>query len=148
MTISTDKQLPLWPAVDRDAASVQYFDAAARGELLMQQGPGGAVLGPEVRTCPETGSAELTKVAVSGRGALVTWVVVHHAPLPILAAAVPYVSGVVELDEGPWLMVRLVDVEGVELRAGLPVEVAFVRSGNADDDPLHEVLPVFTPSHP
>jgi uncharacterized protein len=131
-----------FPLVVRDEASAAFYDAAARGELLVQRGPAGAVLPPEARTDPATGSADLEPVVVSGEGTLVSWVVVHRAPLPALADAVPYVSAIVELAEGPWLMVRLLADGSAGLRAGTPVRVRFVRSG-APDDENAEVIPVF-----
>ena len=131
-----------FPQVERDDASAAFYDAAARDELLMQRGPSGTVLPPEARTEPASGSADLVPVTVSGDGVLVSWAVVHRAPLPALADAVPYVSAVVELAEGPWLIVRLVGDTG-SLRAGAPVRARFVPSGGAEDP--GETLPVFEP---
>lgn len=130
-----------FPAVERDDASTAFYDAAAREELLMLRGPSGTVLPPEARTDPRSGSAELEPVVVSGEGTLVSWAVVHRAPLPLLAEAVPYISAVVELAEGPWLLVRLLG-DPDALRAGDPVRVRYVRSGFPGEDP-GEVLPVF-----
>ena len=136
-----------FPAVERDAASADFFDAAARGELLVWRCPrSGDVLGPQARTCPSCGSADLEPFTASGQGALVSWAVVHQAPAPSLAAAVPYLTGVVELDEGAWLLVRLVECDGRELRAGTPVSVRFLPSGAADDQPPGEVLVAFAPA--
>ncbi|WP_433506265.1 Zn-ribbon domain-containing OB-fold protein [Pseudonocardia halophobica] len=132
-----------FPLVERDEASAAFYDAAARGELLMQRGPSGAVLPPEARTDPDSGSADLEPVVVSGKGTLVSWVVVHQAPLPALAEAVPYVTAVVELAEGPWLMVRLLADDPAGLRAGAQVRVRFVPSGSEEEP--GEVLPVFEP---
>ncbi|GAA4548880.1 Zn-ribbon domain-containing OB-fold protein [Pseudonocardia xishanensis] len=129
-----------FPQVEPDEASAAFYEAAARGELLMQRGPSGTVLPPEARTDPETGSPELEPVVVSGEGTLVSWVVVHQAPLPALADAVPYVSAVVELAEGPWLMVRLLG-DPTTLHAGDPVRARYVTSGT-DEEP-GAVLPVF-----
>ena len=138
---------PAFPAVERDEASAEFFTAAARGELLVQRCTrSGDVLGPEARTCPSCGSADLVPAVASGRGTLVSWAAVHQAPVPSLAAAVPYVTAVVELAEGPWLTVRLVDCGGIELRAGTPVTARFVPSGNAGAEPAGEVLVVFTPA--
>ena len=130
-----------FPPVERDEASAAFYDAAARGELLMQRGPSGTVLPPEARTDPDSGSTDLEPVVVSGEGTLVSWAVVHRAPLPVLAEAVPYVSAVVELAEGPWVMVRLLAVDPAELRAGIRVRAAYVASGSAEEP--GEVLPVF-----
>jgi uncharacterized protein len=136
-----------FPAVQRDEASAAFFDAAARGELLVWRCPrSGDVLGPQARTCPSCGSASLEPVLASGRGTLVSWAVVHQAPVPTLAPAVPYVTGVVELDEGAWLMVRLVGCEGHELAAGTPVSVRFLPSGPPQDQPPGEVLVAFAPA--
>jgi uncharacterized OB-fold protein len=134
--------LPAFPAVGRDSASTAFFDAAARGELLVQQcGTCATVLPPEARTCHACGSAELGPTVVSGLGSLVSWAVVRQAPIPALAGAVPYVTAVVELNEGPWLMVRLIDVDPEALTAGDRVRADFVRSGTGEI--TGEMLPVF-----
>jgi uncharacterized OB-fold protein len=136
--------LGAFPLVERDRASGAFFDAAARGELLARRSTAtGTIFGPEVGTDPETGTAEFAPVVVSGEGTLISWVVVHQAPTPSLAAAVPYVSAVVELTEGPWLLVRLIDVEPATLSAEARVRARFVRSGTSDES--GEVLPVFCP---
>jgi uncharacterized protein len=141
-----------FPAVARDEASAEFFAAAARGELLMQRCPAsGDVLGPQARTCPSCGSADLDPVVVSGRGTLVSWAVVHQAPVPSLAAAVPYLTAVVELAEGPWLLARLAGTggpdggDGPELRVGLPLVACFLPSGATGDEPAGEILPAFMP---
>jgi uncharacterized protein len=131
------------PAVVRDDASASFFDAAARGELLVKRGPTGTVLAPEARTDPTTGSSDLQPYVATGEGILVSWAVVHRAPLPVLAASVPYVSAIVELAEGPWLMVRLLVDDASRLRAGDPVRVRYLRSGDGDEE--GDVVPVFEP---
>lgn len=80
---------PELPAVERDEASAAFFDAAARGELLVKRGPSGTVLAPETRTDPTTGSSDLRPYVAAGEGTLVSWAVVHRAPLPALAASCP-----------------------------------------------------------
>lgn len=134
-----------FPAVARDAGSAEFFDAAARGELLVQKcSRCDTVLTPEARTCLACGSVELEPTMVSGLGSLISWVVVQQAPIPALKDAVPYVSAVVELDEGPWLMVRLIDADPAALSVKDRVRVDFVRSGAGDD--AGELLPVFRPT--
>lgn len=164
-----------FPPVTRDEASEAFFDAAARGVLLVRRcTDSGDVLGPQARTCHVCGSTNLEPFASSGGGTLVTWAVVRQAPLPALAGAVPYVTAVVELAEGPWLLVRLVDTDMADLRAGLEVEARFINpeipapdgdptdprpsAGPADGQPGRsddtsgsmgsEALPVFAPRLP
>jgi uncharacterized protein len=135
---------PVFPPVGRDEASEPFFAAAARGELLVRRCPrDGAMLGPQARTCPDCGRAELQWAAASGLGTLVSWAVVHQVPVPALATAVPYLTAVVELAEGPWLMVRLVDTDERDLRAGLPVAARFVPSGGGGE-PAGETIVAFT----
>jgi uncharacterized OB-fold protein len=133
------------PPVVRDEASAAFFDAAARGELLVKRGPSGTVLAPEARTDPTTGSSDLQPWVAGGEGTLVSWAVVHRAPLPALAASVPYVSAIVELAEGPWLMVRLLVDDPEKLSVGDPVRVRYLRSGGdeSEGEQAGEVLPVF-----
>jgi hypothetical protein len=117
-----------WPAVARDPASAAFFDAAATGTLLILRCAGcGLGLGPDVRTCPGCGSVELNREPASGHGTLISWTVVHQPPVRWLADAVPYLTGVVELAEGPWLLVRLVDAPAAPA-VGLPVRIGFVRT--------------------
>ncbi|MUL82322.1 MULTISPECIES: OB-fold domain-containing protein [unclassified Mycolicibacterium] len=130
------------PPVDRDTASAAFFDAAARGELLVKRAPqSGMILAPEARTDPQTGSGGLEPFVASGEATLISWSIVHRAPLPALLASVPYISAIVELAEGPWLIVRIVTANPDRLRAGLEVTVRYLRSGRGDG----EVIPVFTP---
>jgi uncharacterized protein len=133
-----------FPPVERDAASAGFFDAAARGELLLRRAPDGQVLGPQDDVDARFGTRELEPLVASGDATLVSWAVVHQAPLPWLAGAVPYVCAVVELAEGPWLTVRLVDVDPGALVAGQPLRVRFVASGPAEEP--GETLPVFAPA--
>jgi uncharacterized OB-fold protein len=64
---------------------------------------------------------------MSGRGTLFTWVVLRHAFLPQFADALPFVSGLVALEEDPGvrLATRIVDCPPERLAADVPVEVVF-----------------------
>lgn len=130
----------MYPLVERDEASAAFFDAAKRGELQMKRAQSGEVLAPHARTDPNGDSAPLQPVNVSGDGTLVSWAVVYQAPHPALAGAVPYVSALVELAEGPWLIVRLLGHHS-ELSSGARVRARFEPTGS--DEECGEVVPVF-----
>jgi uncharacterized OB-fold protein len=130
--------------IERDDASAAFFDAAARGVLLLRRCPGcGAVYAPNRQRCRDRDDLEWAEA--SGEGVLVTWAVDHQDPLdPSLAGPDGHTSvfGFVELAEGPWLQVPIVDTDPVELRAGLPMVVRFLRPGGG------EAIPVAAPARP
>lgn len=129
-----------YPLVTRDDLSAAFFDAAKAGRLQMKRSASGVVLPPHVSIDPDDALAPLQPAFVSGGGVLVSWSVVHQAPDPALAAAVPYVSAVVELSEGPWLIVRLVGDVG-RLAAGAKVRARFEQTGSEAE--CGETVPVF-----
>ena len=64
---------------------------------------------------------------VSGRGRLFSWSVVRRAFIPQLAADVPYVAGLVAIEEDPAVRIvtRIVDCDPTLLRVDMPVRVVF-----------------------
>ena len=128
------------PVVDRDEASAPFFDAARDGRLVIRRCAAcRRLLSPQATSCGACGGSDLDWVQARGDARLVTWAVVHRAPHDAFVDQVPYVAGYVRLAEGPWLPTRLVDVDPEELRAGMPMRVAFVHP------PEGESYPVFVP---
>lgn len=119
-----------------------FWEAAKRHELLLprcrQCGP--FFFYPRA-TCPRCLTTDIEWKAVSGRGTLHTFTIVHRGarnfPLPS-----PYVMAIVELDEGPRMMTNLVGVkpDPETLEIGMPVEVTW-----ADVTP-EVTLPHFRPA--
>ena len=64
---------------------------------------------------------------------------IHRAPSPAFAAAVPYVVAAVKLDEGPHLMTNIVGCAPDAVRIGMQVRVAFHKASG------EITLPVFEP---
>jgi uncharacterized protein len=128
--------------VERDEASAPFFDAAARGTLLIKHCPRcGTSHPPQARHCAD--GSELEWAPASGGAVLVTWAVDHSPPLdPSLASpdGTGSTFGWVELDEGPWLQAPIVDFDPALLAEGLPLRVRFIQPGGG------EVLPAFTPA--
>ncbi len=89
--------------------------------------------------CPHCGSVDLTWQAVSGKGEVYSYTVVHRAPSKGFEEQVPYIVAVVALAEGPHLMTRLTQVEPDTVRIGMRVQVEFEKQ----DDEI--TLPVFLP---
>lgn len=104
-----------------------YWDAVKEHQLrlLRCQGCGHFVHYPRP-ICPRCRSLDLAPEAISGRGTLYSYTVVMQAGHPYFVDKIPYVIGVVEIDEEAG--VRLpAGIEGAEedLHCGAPVEVVF-----------------------
>jgi len=113
---------PEWPPTR------EFWARAARGELVVPRCDACRrwVWYPDV-TCRFCGAALLTWTAVSGRGRLFSWSVVRRAFIPQLAAEVPYVAGLVAIEEDAAvrLVSRIVDCEPAALRIDMPMRVVF-----------------------
>ena len=89
--------------------------------------------------CVTHGAADMRWVESSGRGAVYTYTVLHHAYTPAMKAKVPYAVVVVQLDEGPFFHAGLVDCPLEKLEVGLRLEAVMMP---------HEsglTLPMFQP---
>ena len=69
-----------------------------------------AIVTPPVLICPACGAGNLEITELKGRGVIQTFTVNFVAPLGRESEA-PYTVVMVELDEGPWIMGNLVDVD-------------------------------------
>lgn len=92
--------------------------------------------------CPRCFSWDIDWRQVSGRGRIYTFAIHYRAWHPGWANEVPYVSALVELEEGPRLYTNIVGVEPdpASIRCDMPVEVVF-------EDLTEEIsLPKFRPA--
>jgi uncharacterized OB-fold protein len=85
-----------------------FRDALERGELLLQScnACDGVIMYPRHR-CPFCQSADLGWLTAAGGGVLHSYTVVRAVPPKGFEDDVPYALGVVKLDEGAQLLVRL-----------------------------------------
>jgi uncharacterized OB-fold protein len=119
----------------RDDASAPFFDAARREELCIQRcGNCGHVESPDARICARCESIALSWIHASGGGSLITWAVVHRPPHPAFADLVPYVAGIIELDEGPWMHARLLGPPR-SLQPGASMRVVFLHDEGDESIP-------------
>lgn len=95
-----------------------FWESAARGTLAIPRNGDG-----EWEWYPR--SKDLDWVPVSGRGTVFSWTEVRHAFLPAFAEEVPFLTGLVALEEAPHvrLAARFVDTDEIEI--GDPVQVVF-----------------------
>jgi uncharacterized OB-fold protein len=104
---------PFWDGLRRHELRVQRCDACGRFRFIPSE------------LCPRCHSSAATWTPVSGKGAVYTHTVVHRAPTPAYQADAPYALAYVELDEGPRMPARLVDVDPDAVEVGMRVEVVY-----------------------
>jgi uncharacterized OB-fold protein len=75
--------------------------------------------------CPFCWSENVTWEDASGRATLYTYSTVYMNDLFPFKEKLPYLAAVVDLDEGPRVMTRLVGVTDAELTIGMPLVVDY-----------------------
>jgi uncharacterized OB-fold protein len=111
-----------------DERTAEFFAGAARGELVIPKcdSCGAFCWYPEER-CPKCDGETFTWTVVAGRGRLYSWAVVRRAFLPAFEEMVPFVTGLIALDDDPDVRIvsYVVDCDPDALVADQPLAVAF-----------------------
>ena len=117
-----------------------FFAAAARGRvgLCRCRGCGRSFLPRAI--CPFCHAGEPEPVEASGRGELYSFTVCHRAGMPGFESDVPYVVGLVELEEGVRMVANVVSVAPDEVNIGMPLVAIFEERGEG------LVVPLFRPA--
>lgn len=92
---------------------------------------------PPVPMCPQCHSLDWSARQMSGQGELISYVVMHHPVRPPFQDG--YIVALVEVVEGPRLVMNLEGIEEDDVEIGMKVDV----TARAVDDQL--TLPVATP---
>lgn len=109
-----------------DPVTLPYWEACKRHELLIQKcSQCDAWQFYPRMMCSSCSATELNWEQASGAGTIVSWTVVRHPVSPAYADDVPYVIALIELDEGPVMMAKIVACEPDTVQAGMPVDVCF-----------------------
>jgi uncharacterized OB-fold protein len=120
--------------------SQPFWDGTRQHRLLLQRCEARHVFYYARSHCPQCLSNRLEWFDASGKGSLYSFTVARRPTSPDFEQDVPYVIAVVELDEGPRMTSRLVEVDPDAVGIGMRLEVVF-------DDVTDEItLPYFRPS--
>jgi uncharacterized OB-fold protein len=112
-----------------DEASQPFFDAAARGELLIKHcAVCNRYLAPQSEFCDRCLTSAIEWRTASGRGTVYSFIINHQVGHPGFASIAPYNVIVVELEEGPRLNSNYLG-PNEELAVDMPVRVVFEPVG-------------------
>ncbi len=102
------------------------------------QGCGALYLPPRV-LCPACHADRMEWVELSGKASLVGFTVITGGPGFMVKAGYgrdnPYISGIVELEEGPRMSARILGVDPkqpAEIKIGMKLEVEFIEMGEGE----------------
>jgi uncharacterized OB-fold protein len=114
----------------------EYLDFLAQGKFMIQRSrdTGRYIFYPRAAE-PLTGSTNLEWVEPSGRGTVYSTTVVRKKP----EAGGDYNVVLVDLEEGPRMMSRIVGVPPTEVRIGMKVQAKVIKQGS-------ESIVVFEPA--
>ena len=116
-----------------------FWDGTAIGELRIRACMAcGARFRFVSEWCPSCWSTDLSSQVASGRGKVAAMTVVRTAPYESVAARVPYVLALIELEEGPTLMSNVIGCDPDAVKIGMPVRVTYESRGDLQ-------LPQFRP---
>lgn len=100
------------PSPVDDPLAGPFFQAGAEGRLVVQKCDDcDALRWPPLPGCPECRSRASTWTPVAPTGTIWSYVVYHRGFSAALKEQVPYTVAMVQLDDGPYLLGRLVDGE-------------------------------------
>lgn len=117
------------------------LEGARQGRLMLQKCDScGRFRFPVQELCPYCWSWASTWAPTSGRGEVLSFIVMHQVYSPAFAQLVPYAVARIKLAEGPLYNTNLVGIAPDEVRCGMAVEAVF--------EPLGEelALPMFRPA--
>lgn len=124
------------PRLD-EPLTAPFWSAAQSSRLVMPRDADGWQWYPK--------TTDLEWVEVSGRGTVFSWSEVHQVFLPAFAGDVPFLTGLVTLDEDPSLRLATRFVDCSTISIGQVVEVAF-RSMRYPTADAEVVAPYFRPT--
>lgn len=117
------------PIPRRTGISAPFFDAAKKGELILQRCPrDGFFFYPRTR-CPHCLNDDWSWEAVSGRGTIYSFSIDRVGHDPAQRARLPLVVAAVELEEGPRMTTNIVGCAVEDVRVGLEVKAVFEDVG-------------------
>jgi uncharacterized OB-fold protein len=106
-----------------------FWDACRRKELIVQRCRACGKHQWHYRAiCCHCWSDDVEDHVSSGKGRISTFSVVHRNVTPGFREEVPYVTAMVEMEEGVLVMSNIVNAEPDDVTVGMPVQVTWVEA--------------------
>jgi len=103
-----------------------FWDGCKEHKLLFQKCHNcGLVRWPPSIICPACYSKDTEVIEATGKGKIYTYAVYHQAYHHGFESEVPYVTAVIELEEGPHFLSNIIDCEPGKLDCDMPVKVVW-----------------------
>ena len=132
--------------MSEETTTVRPFTATAFNQYLAEHklmatrcAKCGGVYVPPRAICPKCHSQEIEWVETSGKGKLAAFTVIYSGPTFMVEQGFdrknPYVSGIVELEEGVHISARITGMDPskpAEIGIGAPLAVDFVEFGEGE----------------
>jgi uncharacterized protein len=117
--VSYQKPLPQPNADDKF-----FWDGCRKHKLLFQKCLNcGLVRCPPSIICPNCYSDNTKLIEATGKGKVYTYIVYHRAYHPGFESEVPYVTAVIELEEGPHFLSNIIGCSPDEVKCDMHVKI-------------------------
>jgi uncharacterized OB-fold protein len=118
-----------------------FWEGCAQNELRLQHCEScGHVQFPPRKLCSGCFSTDVVWRPASGRGTVRSWSTVVMPGAPGFSEEVPFVSALIQLDEGPTMLSVLRHCSADEVDFDLPVEVIFEQRSDTIAVPYFQLL--------
>ncbi len=139
--MSATPQIPRPVPRPEDDITAEFWQHCNRDELRFQRCTDCGTWRHLPRVmCAQCASTEWEWALSSGRGRLFSWTVTHRSPHPAFRGEVPFVVGIIEMEEGVRMLCRIREIAPEDLALDLPLEVGFERANDETS------LPFFRPA--
>lgn len=117
-----------YPVPQITAVSKPFWDACLQHKLQVQKCDScGRFRFYPCEACPDCRATDYKWVEISGRGKILTWIVVHRSVDPIWQERAPFVTGIVEIEEqkGCFIPGIILGAQPADVQGGMSVKVEF-----------------------
>lgn len=109
-----------------DADDKFFWDGCKEHKLLFQKCQKcGLVRWPPSIICSNCYSQDTEVIESTGKGRIYTYAIYHQAFHPGFKSEVPYMTALIELEEGPHFLSNVIDCEPSDVECDMPVEVVW-----------------------